>query len=569
MKKHSFGALLLAIIMCISLVGCGGNGNTSADSSVVANSGTQSGKDLGDAGKILQEAKTTPFGKYPETVYYTMAKQTTAEARMAEGDTYENNGYTRYLLDKLNIQNKNEFEANTEDAYNQKIALAIASGDIPDIMIVNDLATLDQLVENDLIQDLSQVYENCVSDKIKDIYNSYDGRSLKMVTYDGKIMALPGTQIENSNKLLWLRKDWMDKLGLKEPKTLQDLEHILTEFVTKDPGGNGAGKTVGLVALPDVAGNYGGGYMLDPLFASFFAYPKQWMKNASGEIYYGSVANEVKPALGVLKNWYKKGLIDPQFIVREYDDVTSLIVNGTAGAAFAPWWMPRGDSYDLNKDVEWAPYICPLDKSGELTYYSQNPCRRFIVVRKGYEYPEVAAKSVSLIFDYNRYIDDVNNELTAYETKTGVHQMANPLSINLDYNDAVNISHENLQAALNGEKDPKTLMSFEYGLYQTCSAYLENPKSATGEQWKTYMARVFGASAANDKRLKAIDPVYFGTTESMPLKWANLEKLEEEALLKIIVGDKPLEYFDEFVKNWYSQGGADITKEVKAEVEMK
>lgn len=574
MKKqyHSLLALVLSIILVISFIGCGSNNETSTDNSGKANVAEDANKeeassgDISEEDKILNEAKTTPFGKYPETVTYTMAKQTTAEARMAEGDTYEDNGFTRYLLAKLNVQNKNVFEANTQDAYDQKIALAIASGDIPDIMIVNDLATLDQLVENDLIQDLTEVYENCVSDKIKEIYDSYDGRCQEMVTYDGKIMALPGTQIEGSTKLLWLRKDWMDKLGLEEPKTLEDLEHILTEFVTKDPGGNGAGKTIGLVALPDVAGNYGGGYMLDPLFASFFAYPKQWLQDDNGEIYYGSVAEEMKPALSVLSNWYQKGLLDPQFIVREYDDVTSLIVNGTAGAAFSPWWMPRADSFNLNKEVEWAAYVCPLDESGELTYYSQNPCNKYIVVRKGFEYPEVAAKSISLIFDYNRYVDSVDNELTTYQTDTGVHAMANPLSINLDFNNAVTISHENLMAALDNEVDPNSLMSFEYGLYQTCSEYLANKENATGDQWKTYMARVFGAKAATDERLKAVDPVYFGTTESMSLKWANLEKLEEEALLKIIVGEKPIEYFDEYVEKWYSQGGTEITNEVKAAV---
>lgn len=572
--KRKYGMsviLLLAVILLVSLTGCGKKKeNEKENNPVTENEDNQGGNEENDATqKAWQEAKTTPFGKYPETVPYTMAKQTTAEARMAEGDTYEENGYTRYLLDKLNIQNKNVFEANTTDAYNQKVALAIATEDIPDIMIVNDLATLEQLVENDLIQDLSDVYENCISDKIKEIYDSYGGRCQEMVTYDGKLMALPGSQIEGSTKLLWLRKDWMDKLGLEEPKTLEDLEHILKEFVTKDPGGNGAGKTIGLAALPAVAGNYGGGYMLDPFFASFFAYPKQWLQRENGEVYYGTVADEMKPALGALADWYNQGLIDPQFAVREYDDVTSLIVNGTVGAVFAPWWMPRSDSYELNKEVEWVPYICPLDENGELTYYSQNPTNSYIVVRKGFEYPEIAAKSVSLIFDYNRYTDDKDNALTVYETETGVNRTANPLSINLDYNDAVTISHNNLLAALNGEKDPNTLMSFEYGLYQTCSAYLEDPANATGDQWKTYMARVFGAKAANDEKLKAVDPVFFGTTPSMSLKWANLKKLEEEALLKIIVGEESLDYFDTFVQQWLSQGGNDITKEVAQAVENR
>ncbi|GJM75796.1 hypothetical protein HMSSN036_80120 [Paenibacillus macerans] len=55
-------------------------------------------------------------------------------------------------------------------------------------------------------------------------------------------MAIPTTEISHGPGVLWLRKDWMDKLGLKEPKTLEDVENIITQFIEKDPGGNGPGK---------------------------------------------------------------------------------------------------------------------------------------------------------------------------------------------------------------------------------------------------------------------------------------------------------------------------------------
>ena len=62
-----------------------------------------------------REAKTTPFGKYPEEVIYTLGKMTGINnSNMPKGDTYENNAYTRYLKEKLNIQNKDVFEENTD-----------------------------------------------------------------------------------------------------------------------------------------------------------------------------------------------------------------------------------------------------------------------------------------------------------------------------------------------------------------------------------------------------------------------------------------------------------------------
>jgi len=48
----------------------------------------------------------------------------------------------------------------------------------------------------------------------------------------------------------------------------------------------------------------------------------------------------------------------------------------------------------------------------------------------------------------------------------------------------------------------------------------------------------------------------------MEQKWANLEKQENEMYLKIITGEQPIGYFDEFVKSWKSTGGDDIANEV-------
>ena len=149
--------------------------------------------------------------------------------------------------------------------------MAIVSGEIPDIMGVGDYDTLKQLYENDLIADLTEVYENCASDKIKEIYDSYDGVCLKTAMFDGKLMGLPTTEISHGPGILWLRKDWMDKCGLEEPKTMEDIYNILEQFLVQDPGGNGEGKTVGLVIDPEIAPDSGGSYMANNIFTLYGA----------------------------------------------------------------------------------------------------------------------------------------------------------------------------------------------------------------------------------------------------------------------------------------------------------
>ena len=44
----------------------------------------------------------------------------------------------------------------------------------------------------------------------------------------------------------------------------------------------------------------------------------------------------------------------------------------------------------------------------------------------------------------------------------------------------------------------------------------------------------------------------------------NLRDMEREAFLQIIVGEKPVDYFDTFVVEWYDNGGAELTESVRA-----
>ena len=87
-----------------------------------------------------EEAAKDPYGKYPELVTYTTGYNLTNQGSDVlanskyENDTPENNAYTRYLKELLNIQNENVFEAVSGPDYNKKVSMAIASGDIPDVI---------------------------------------------------------------------------------------------------------------------------------------------------------------------------------------------------------------------------------------------------------------------------------------------------------------------------------------------------------------------------------------------------------------------------------------------------
>ena len=118
-------------------------------------------------------AMTTPYGAYPETINYTLGKMTSVNnSNMPEGDSYTDNAYTRYIKSMINVQNVDVFEAQ-DTQYNTNVSMAISMGTLPDIMMVSSQDDLQRLVEADMIEDLTESYNNCTSSRIKAIYNSY------------------------------------------------------------------------------------------------------------------------------------------------------------------------------------------------------------------------------------------------------------------------------------------------------------------------------------------------------------------------------------------------------------
>ena len=523
-------------------------------------------------------AETTPFGRYPEEVIYTLGKMTGMNnSNLPKGDTYEDNGYTRYLKKQLNIQNKDVFEAGENDNYQETVSMTIASRELPDVMVVNDMEMLQLLVDNDLIEDLTQVYEDCTSSRIKDIYNSYGSEILDNVTFDGKLMALPETNIDDGPSLCWLRKDWMDKLGLDAPKTVEDVENIVHEFVQKDPGGNGKGETVGLVCDDELTGGcgYSYEYQNDIIFASFGAFPKQWIYNKDGEVVYGSVQNEAKAALGKLRQMYQQGTLDNNFLMRESSNIIELIVSGKCGSFFGPWWSPNNplmSAMQKNPNAEWQPYLIQTDKDGQTSFASQNPNDKYVVVRKGYKHPEIVMKIVSVLFDDLRYDEEDVREMERYY-QDNVDPTARPLAINVDYKDALMRCYDSLKDAIQGRKKLEDLGLLEGAYYISCSKYLDRKKETSAqkswEDWAAYASRMTACSVLRKGQTRQVKSLFFGETKTMKSDWWRLEELEKKAYLEIVTGQKPLSYFDEFVKEWNRQGGEKIRGEVAQELKGK
>ncbi len=515
--------------------------------------------------KSWEQAETTPLGKYPELVTYTLGQMKGANnSNLPDGQTYEDNAYTRYLKKTLNIQNKNVF-MESEERYDEALNILVKDRNLPDVFLVSDRETLEELVENDLIEDLTEVYKSCASDKIKEMYESYGEELLASGTFDGKLYALPETAIDDGQQLLWLRHDWMEQLGLKEPKTLEEAFSVIRAFQENRMGAEDGEDPVGLVCDPGLVGTVSTSYSVDSVFEKFGAYPQQWIENADGEIVYGSLTEETKEALGCLRELYRQGILDSDFALRAQNNIRDLVVNGKCGAFFGLWWTPNNplmDEYRKNKEADWEPYYLTADVKRTVEVYSTFRDNKYVVVRKGYEHPEIAMKILSVLFDHSRYEAEDADEMNTYFA-LNVDPTARPLMINVDYNEATYIVTKHIREVLYSPGDEKTredLSAIEASYFDACKEYLEAEVPSV-EAWAAYKSRISAVGLLVDANYRAPEKKYLGDGDGeIP---QTLRLLEKNAFIQIIMGRMPVSSFDTFVEDWYRKGGDSLTERVR------
>ena len=101
-----------------------------------------------------------------------------------------------------------------------------------------------------------------------------DKTILNQAAGDGKIYGLY-TERPSSRQGVILRKDWLDRLGLAEPSTIDELYAVLQAFTYQDPDGNGLDDTFGLTDRNDLI------FGAFKTISSYFGTPNNWAKGIS------------------------------------------------------------------------------------------------------------------------------------------------------------------------------------------------------------------------------------------------------------------------------------------------
>ncbi|MCL6459012.1 MAG: sugar ABC transporter, partial [Gorillibacterium sp.] len=456
------------------------------------------------------------------------------------------------------------------NAFVTRMRLALSANEkMPDVLAIDDIQLANDLIDSGKFMEVGKLWDKLASETYKKAVNE-DPTMWYPFTRDDGVYGIPIPEFSgNNDTILFIRQDWLDKLNLQAPQTLDELETVMDAFVNQDPDGNGQKDTFGLaVSLRDSVRPTQA--TASWVFGAYGIIPEQWNVAEDGSLAYGSIQPGAKQALEKLNAWMKKGYIHKEAGLHDEPKANELFTSGKAGIIAGPYWMDRTPLKDVMKNVEGATfqgYPVPKGPDGKAGRQGTLNFRGAVLINKEAKHPEA-------FFLYENYLFE--NFATMKEGSEFKYGFAE----DYDYVLKDGKASYNTNDIPGGRVIPqKYTLTFEGARIPTVTAE-SRQKAIESLEWITAGKEPRTNQERKDSGFA--DPLRFqvqgvnlrsgdismnemftgAPTKTMKSRGEYLNTQELETFIKIIYGDLPIDEFDKFVATWKSSGGDDITKEV-------
>ncbi len=245
---------------------------------------------------------------------------------------------------------------NTVSDFSETFSIVMASGKIPDIM---------QALSKDFLQfgpegaflPLNDLIEEHAPNLKKFMADNPDVKSASSDN-EGKIWFIPFIADGEAEKGWFIRKDWLEKLKLEEPKTVEDLHKVLTAFVNNDPNGNSKKDEVGFFHRNTTVG-------IEGMMALWNGFPSY--RAFDNKVVFGPLQPEYGVAMENLAKWYKEGLIDKEIFTRGGKARDILLADNVGGLTHDFFASTGNYNSQMEGKIEgfrFDPMLPPADANG-------------------------------------------------------------------------------------------------------------------------------------------------------------------------------------------------------------
>lgn len=201
--------------------------------------------------------------------------------------------------------------------YADKLSVMLLSGNIPDLIYFQGGDT--KMVEQGILTDLGPL----VADT-KYLKNALWPQNIeRLKNYPYLLYVFPARAPQPL-----IRKDWLDKTGLKAPETVDDYVTLFKALHDSDLDGNGVKDTYGVTMAENTND-------LDSIFNQAFGVTGSWMKNTAGDWVSSRVTVQEQNKIAFYASLRAQGLLDPEYITNKFDVKEDKFYTGKAGVIFS------------------------------------------------------------------------------------------------------------------------------------------------------------------------------------------------------------------------------------------
>lgn len=541
--KKNMKAVTLALVcamMASMSAGCGANPSTSDPSSEA--SGAVSSSAVSSEPEVKKDPVTL------EWLAYNCYGQPQADAQVVQE-----------MEERFNV--KFDFWFIDDQKWEEMLGARLASGEMPDVMRIKNSSNIPSYVKQGVLAPIDENIQSKIPETMKVINElDPDGTGFTDSYYNGQLYLLktPTVYGDCATILMW-RKDWLTKLGMEIPTTIDELENVLVAVRDNDPDGDGAKDTYGLsnTSLNAVFGAYG-----DIPMKEFRGTGSQklYYTMRDGKVVFACVQPEMKEALTKLQQWYKDGLIDPEFVTGEntggYWAISQAFNNDkiavTGMVTPYHWLTPESDEIaggpcwtefvalhpdtELGTTVDFGtPFVGPEGKSGtQCTGFWSN---------SGFGITTQCAEDEDKLNALTAIMEGLVTDNDLYQTcRLGIE------GVDWKY-DAEGIP-QNLNERTTAESDERGIAVFtQVGLNYEMMKNVYRP----------YVQKYF-----EDHKVSGYTGVLVPSTEAETTYLTDLKTFALDAYIKFITGEESMDKWEDFVNQFNSLGGQQIVDEINA-----
>ncbi len=252
----------------------------------------------------------------------------------------------------------------------QVFNVMMASGDLPDI-IVTERENFFKYGPEGAFLPLNDLIDQHAPNIKKFLEEREDIRKY-LTAPDGNIYSINFVPDGAAAQGYFIRQDWLDKLGLEQPKTVEEVYTVLKAFREQDPNGNGKKDEIPYIDRANGAKTVA----LSALWGAHTYSDKDHWFAENGQVKFGPMQPEYKEAMMNLSKWYAEGLIDPEAFTRG-KNAREILLGDNVGGFTHDWFASTAAANDkFQGQIEgfnFIPMLPPADAKGKVWEYASRP----------------------------------------------------------------------------------------------------------------------------------------------------------------------------------------------------